>query len=227
MDIKFITLTNEGYLDFTINCIRSLKKIGDFNLTCYSIGSSCCDRLKKENADCVAISDDEEISKFHLYRQENWEKLVCNKFLIIKENLLKHEYVCITDGDVVFENNFFMDYCKNNIGDKDLLIQNDLMEDSDSSQLCSGFMFIKSNELTLNLFDFKNCKPDCKGWGDQIYINQIKKKLKYEKLPLNLYPNGQYYYKNFDRIRPYMIHFNWVIGHDKKSKMLHHKKWYM
>jgi hypothetical protein len=38
-DIAFITLTNNGYLDYTINCLESLKKINsDRKLKCYCVG---------------------------------------------------------------------------------------------------------------------------------------------------------------------------------------------
>jgi hypothetical protein len=224
MDVKFITLTNEGYLDYTINCIESLKKIGNFELKCYAICSCCCEKL---NNNCEIINDQEN-SQFQIFRRGNWANIVSYKFKIIKENLLKHDYVCITDGDIVFENPYFLEYCKKNIGDKDMLIQNDSMEDSCKDWLCSGFMFIKSNNSTLELLDFENIKEYIKpGWDDQEYINKIKNRLRCKALPLDLYPNGRYYYENFSSIKPYMIHFNWTEGHDKKKKMNLYNKWYV
>ena len=67
---------------------------------------------------------------------------------------MKKDYVLFTDGDIVYENNNFVNYLLENIGDNDILIQNDthLWDDTagkDSSYLCSGFMFIKSNAKTL------------------------------------------------------------------------------
>ena len=65
------------------------------------------------------------------------------------------------------------------------------------------------------------------GWDDQVYINNIKKQLKYILLPLELFPNGNYYYANSKKINPYLIHFNWLTGNDKMKKMKFYKKWYL
>ena len=59
---------------------------------------------------------------------------------------MNNKYVCLTDGDIVFENNQMFDYLLNNIKDNDLLIQS---EGIDTEELCSGFMFIKSNKNTI------------------------------------------------------------------------------
>jgi hypothetical protein len=121
-----------------------------------------------------------------------------------------------------------MHYLLENIGDNDMLIQNDMMENNNTDVLCSGFMFIKSNPKTLLLFNPFNVedKRNEVGWGDQLYINSIKDQLKYKLLPLELFPNGRYYYQNSKKIKPYLIHFNWVKGHDKKERMKEFKKLY-
>jgi hypothetical protein len=99
-------------------------------------------------------------------------------------------------------------------------------------------MFIQSNPNTLSLFN-PSCMEDKKnivGWDDQIYVNQIKDRLTYKKLPLELFPNGRFYYSSNDRNRfslfkkklhPFLIHFNWVVGHEKQNKMKYFKKWFI
>jgi len=228
MFISFITLTNTGYLEYTINCLKSLEKIEFYKkLKCYCIGQQGYNILKSMNYDCELI-DEEQNSNFQLIREGNWSNIVYHKFKMIYENLLNNEYVCITDGDIVFENPLFMHYLLENIGDNDMLIQNDMMENNNTDVLCSGFMFIKSNPKTLLLFNPFNVedKRNEVGWGDQLYINSIKDQLKYKLLPLELFPNGRYYYQNSKKIKPYLIHFNWVKGHDKKERMKEFKKLY-
>jgi hypothetical protein len=120
-----------------------------------------------------------------------------------------------------------MNYCLEYIQDNDIVIQNDTLDDKDHTNLCSGFMFIKSSEKTIDLFDPKKVEKYAKpGWGDQKYINKIISNLKYKVLPLQLFPNGMYYYNN-TKLNPMMIHFNWLRGHEKKEKMITHKKWYI
>ena len=227
-DIAFITLTNTGYIEYTENCLQSLKEIGStLNLKCYCIGKKGYEYLNSKKYNCFLI-DEEENSNFQIFRQGNWSNIVFNKFAIIYENLLKYKYVCITDGDIVFENANFLQYLLENIELNELLIQTEYIDEK-NYVLCSGFMFIKSNSNTLNFFNPKYIehKKDTIGWGDQIYVNNNKHKLKYKMLPIELFPNGNYYYKNFNRLNPYLIHFNWIIGNEKKEKMLNYGKWYL
>ena len=225
-DVAFITLTNSGYIDYTLNCLKSLDRINTkLNLQCYCIGNKGYNVLLNEGYTCHLIDDDIN-SNMQTFKNGNWSNITYYKFKIIYENLLKYSFVCITDGDIVYENNGFMDFLLENIGDDDLLIQSEGLELDD---LCSGFMFIKSNETTKSLFNPDNVEEykDKIGWDDQIYVNNIKYKLKYKKLPLSLFPTGKHYYTYSNNINnPYLIHFNWVIGHEKKERMMIYNKWY-
>ena len=170
--------------------------------------------------------NEQNITTFQEFRTNKWSNITYYKFEIIYNNLLNNEYVCITDGDIVYENNQIFDYLLSNIEDNDLLIQSEGIYNLD---LCSGFMFIKSNEHTISLFNPKNVEiyKNQKGWDDQVYINSIKYKFKFKKLPLQLFPTGNYYYENNKNIQPYLIHFNWVVGHEKINKMMHYNKLYV
>ena len=224
-NISFITLTNTGYVDYTLNCLRSLNAINmKKQLHCYCIGEEGYNTLKKKGFQCELI-DDEKNSNFQTFRTDNWSNITYYKFKIIYENLLNHEFVCITDGDIVYENNLFFDFLLKNIENNDLLIQS---EGIDTNDICSGFMFIKSNQLTISLFSPENVEAykNKRYWDDQVYVNEIKHKLKYKKLPLALFPTGKYYYNYNDNIKPYLIHFNWIVGNEKKSKMISYNKWF-
>ena len=93
-------------------------------------------------------------------------------------------------------------------------------------------MFIKSNKNTLNLFNPKNIKYFNKDiyFDDQGYLNSIKHKLKYKKLPLELFPNGKVFYENYEKINKnnlFLIHFNWCKSNEKKDKMKKYNCWYI
>jgi hypothetical protein len=224
-NIAFVTLTNTGYIPYTLNCLKSLKKINfHLPLTSYCIGKKGFDNLISNGYTCNFI-DEEQNSNFQLFRQGNWSNITFNKFKIIYDNLLKYQYVCFTDGDIVFENTKFLTYLIDHIGENDLLIQDDSYGNTEN--LCSGFMFIKSNPTTLSLFNpaMMDSYKNNKGWDDQVYINDNRHKLCYKKLPLDLFPTGNHYYKHFSTIQPYLIHFNWCVGHEKQQKMKHYKKW--
>ena len=231
MDFIFITLTNTGYIKYTLNCLKSLEINGipSTLLHTYVIGKEGYEIIKQNGYECYLIND-ESNSNFQTYKNDKWNDIMLVKLNIIYENLLKYKYICFTDRDIVFENNIFLQYLKDNIEPYDMLIQNDTQQDSDLSYLCAGFMYIKSSEKMIHLFHpetvnyFKNIITD---WDDQIYINAIKDNFKYKTLPLDLFPNGYYYYNNINIISPYLIHFNWLIGHDKEELMKKCNKWYI
>jgi len=90
-------------------------------------------------------------------------------------------------------------------------------------------MFIKSNEKTISVFNPDSVEKykDDSLWDDQLYLNNNRDILKIQKLPCELFPTGRYYYENYKKINPYLIHFNWLFGHEKKEKMIFHNKWYL
>jgi len=232
-NIAFITLTNNGYIDYTLNCLKSLEKINSPVLpVCYCVGEEAYKTLNDKGYECVLLADFPagNITDFHEFKSKFWNVIMLKKLEIIHTNLLKYKYVLYTDGDIIFENPGFYKYIIDNIGSDDLLIQNDMDTDISNKQLCAGFCCISSNPTTLRLFNpasITNIAINNKNWDDQAYINSIKSKLKFSKLPLDLFPNGLYYYKNSGKLTPMMVHFNWVIGHVKKAKMQEHGKWYL
>ena len=222
--IDFVTLTNTGYIDYTLNCYESLKNINsNIHLKSYCIGDVGCSILHSNNYQYDLI-DDTFSENFQTFENGNWNDIMYYKFDIIYKHLLNNKYICITDGDIVYENNKIFDYLLSNIEDNELLIQSEGLHIDD---LSAGFMFIKSNENTLTIFNPENVKKTTydKNWNDQIYVNSIKHKLKFKKLPLQLFPTGKYYYRFYKTIQPYLIHFNWVVGHEKKNKMIQHGKY--
>jgi len=225
-NISFITLTNSGYINYTLNCLESIKNINlNIPLHCYCIGKKGHDRLLNKGYKCTLI-DKEENSNFTTYKNGNWSEITFNKFKIIHENLLKYKYVCYTDGDVVYENNEFFGYLIEKIGDYEMLIQNNC---EGVNAVSTGFMFIKSNENMISLFDPLYIQRNYRISNDldiNDYLESIKYKISYKLLPLSLFPYGNFYFNNHFSISPYLIHFNWVVGHEKRNKMIHYKKWY-
>ena len=91
--MKFITLTNNGYLDYTRNLIESLRRIdikqpsecGEAGcvlepLKVYCIGQECYDNLDYNNKELLEAEGAEEFQQF---REGDWNKVVVQKFNII------------------------------------------------------------------------------------------------------------------------------------------------
>jgi hypothetical protein len=227
-DICFITLTNDGYIDYTLNCYKSLEKCGAMvTLTSYVIGQEAFKRLNKEGYSCVLLENTEiDQNKLLLYRKEGWSNLMYHKINIVYKLLQKHDYVCITDGDIVFENPDFLNYCIDKIGKRDVLFQNNKMKDN-QAVICGGFAVIKSNEKTKQMYDVRNIKPEDISIEQNFLKGQIKKlEINVGFLPLNLYPNGKYYYRHRNK-EPHLIHFNWIETSKKQQRMEKLEKWYL
>ena len=195
-NIILITLTNFGYKDLTLNLVKSLENL-KLNILIY-----CADKLSFEyfkDYNSKLIDSEINYSKLELFRIGNWGKFVSLKFKIIKEMLEENKTVIFIDGDIVFLKNP-IHYLMGKINDNDILVQHDatcknskLDCEYNYGEICSGFMVIKPNQKTIDFFDLK--KIDLNNFKcDQIYINQNINKLKYELLPLDLFPNGYYYY---------------------------------
>jgi hypothetical protein len=223
-NFSFITVTNQGYLDYTRNMILSLQKLEIYNLKVYCIGQKCYDDLGYENKEILDIDAPDD---FQTFRKGEWNKIMFSKFHAISNELEKGNNVLFSDGDIVFLDARFQRDVRNRLDDNDILFQNDKQNDLDDSQLCCGFMYIKCNDNNKKLFDPRQgCHFEC----DQIYINQIKDNLNYNKLPLKRYPNGCYFGQSLGLgrdLNPYMIHFNYIVGDKKKEVMKKLNYWYI
>ena len=93
MKVTFITLTNSGYLDFTRNCLESLRRIGfESYLHCYCLDPRCYEELSKEHDLVHMVKDNSEvIHDLQDFRVGQWAHVTFNKFRIISENLNKYD----------------------------------------------------------------------------------------------------------------------------------------
>ena len=242
--IAFITLTNTGYLNYTLNCLKSIEKHNiEIPLKCYSSDIGGYNKLKEMNINCEHIDNNYYRGGKHVgFTSKEFGELMKVKVKIIYDNLQKYDYVCYTDGDIVFLRDNLFKYLLDNIEDNNMLVQNNKLNDN-RDQMCAGFMFIKSNDFTKNVFNLDNNYQEIieesrlpvktKQWCDQMYINNIYKKLsndifKRKLLPKNNFPNGEVFLKGKCLIKePYLIHFNYIIGDKKKGIMNKEGYWYL
>jgi hypothetical protein len=100
--------------------------------------------------------------------------------------------------------------------------------------MCTGYLFIKSNENLIKLYDcvsvigqqkYLKCAFDN---NDQTYFNNfVKPECMMKPLELEKYPNGKMFYENTEKVKDscILVHFNWVKGHIKMAKMKEYKMW--
>lgn len=231
----FITLTNTGYIDYTFNMLKSLENNDniDKQIVIFCLDEESYNTFLTKGYNCILIKT--QLSNFYGFWDNGFDKICYIKFLIIYK-VIKLGYNCFyTDGDTFYMKNP-INYIKNtkNI-DADCWIQNDTLQENNYGNVCAGFMYVISNDITKQYFECES-EESIKKYKDsgleapydQSYFNKyIKSYINLQLFPLNLFPNGNYFYRNSNIIKNnlIMVHFNWVVGHDKKDKMKTYNMW--
>ena len=229
------TLTNYGYILYTLNMLKSLKPFGlDKKVFIVCIDKKCADVFKNMGYSTYCI-DDKGLSKFCPWNTKGYDRICYLKLELIYRLLSLNKNVLLIDGDIVFRKNpltDIVDWCKDTI--YDVWIQNDAQDNRNTRNMCTGYMFIKTSDRLIELYDCVSEKGQQKYMkcafdnNDQSYFNNfVKPVCMFCPLPLEQYPNGKMYYENTESLKEKatIVHFNWVQGHMKLAKMKEHKMW--
>ena len=223
-DISLITFTTGDYVKYTNNLVESMKKCNLLKkLKIYCIDSLAYNFFKV-NKHVEAIEFYDTIKPgIKEYLKEDWNITVFNKIKCIYNELFLNEYILYIDSDIIIKKNNIIDYLHNQIinSDYDILFQQNIGE-----KLCSGFMYIRSNTKTIDLFNYKQIDRNtfiC----DEDYINKNKNKIKYRKLKRYYFPIEKYYRKYRENLPYYMVHFNSKTGIHKEKSIKELGYWYI
>lgn len=229
------TVTNYGYLLYTLNMLKSLKPFNlDKKILVVCIDKKGANILRKLGYNTLCI-DDGELGKFCPWNSKGYDKICYLKLELIYRILSLNKNVLLIDGDIVFRKDLMEDMRKwwsDTI--YDVWIQNDAQENRNTKNMCTGYMFIKTSDRLIELYDCVSEKGQQKYMtcafdnNDQSYFNKyVKPGCMFSALPLEKYPNGKMYYDNTDELKDSatLVHFNWVQGHLKMAKMKEHKMW--
>jgi len=226
------TITNYGYILYTLNMLKSLKQFGlDKNVFIVAMDEKCATILKREGYIVFCINQ-KSLAKFCPWNVKGYDKICYYKLELLYRLLSLHKNVLLIDGDIVFLKNPINDIILWSNGD--IWIQNDTTDDKNLTNMCTGYMFVKTSKKMCDLYDcvseegyqkYLKCAFDN---NDQTYFNKyVKPECDMNALPLKKYPNGNVFYRISEEIYDsiVMVHFNWVIGHLKMAKMKEHKLW--
>jgi hypothetical protein len=231
------TMTNYGYLLYTLNMLKSLKPFGlDKKVLLVCIDKKGAGILRKLGYNVVCIDDVSMLglSKFSPWNTKGYDTICYLKLEMIYRILSLDKNIVLIDGDIVFLKDPISDIkWWNEEKHLDVHIQNDSLENNNHTNLCTGYMLIKSNDKMIKLYDcvsedgkrkYLECAFDN---NDQSYFNKfVKPHCIFQVLTLMKYPNGNAFYNNPNRKETaVLIHFNWVHGHIKMAKMKEHKMW--
>ena len=232
----FFTITNHGYKDYTHNMLLSLRKFQvDKKVLIVCIDTESNTYFQKEGYVTYLLNLG--MSDFTEFRQNNFDKICYAKLLLIYKFLCMGYHVLYTDGDIVYANDPVAYLESQRPVEGDMWIQNDSVIDDSYQNVCAGFMYVRSSEVTKRYFNievphFVPRYEDCvKENNDQTYLNRyIIPYLHAHLFPLKQFPNGNYYYhfhQNIPQEALIMVHFNWVVGHTKMEKMKEYGMWWI
>ena len=230
-DLNFFTFTNKGYIDYTNNLLESVKVNNlNINVKVYALDDSSFNFFHQFHKNTELYQRNDFANTYLSQADENFGNLMLVKFELIYKELLINDNVVYVDGDIVFKRDF-RKYLLGFSPSSEIVFQNDLRPSKPNREwVCAGFMYIQSNEKTKEFFrpteklvrKFTKYKTH-----DQSYINKKRKKFNYSILPLDEFPNGAHFYKHFETLDPYLIHFNYVRGDKKLELMKQHNEWYL
>jgi hypothetical protein len=229
----FFTITNEGYLDYTKNMLESLKQFNcDKNVLIVCIDNISNEYFKSKGYFTHFI--DLNFKEFSEFGTEGFIKCCYLKLFLINKFINLGYNIFYSDGDIFYKKNPIDELNTYREINGDMWIQNDTIYDNNFNNVCAGFLYIRANSKTKLYFDidipeFSYRYNECiKYNNDQTYINNfIIPHLNVHLFPLNKFPNGNYFY-NFNRnIKDsiIMVHFNWIVGHEKKEQMKKYGMW--
>jgi hypothetical protein len=228
------TLTNYGYVLYTLNMLKSLCPYGlDKKVLIISMDQRVYQLLQRLGYNTICIETQYSMEAFHAWNTKGYDKICYYKVELIYRILSLGANILLIDGDIVFCNDPLPHIKEWNIARHDVWIQNDTEEDTSRKNMCTGYMFVRSNMKMITLYDcmseagvqkYLHCAYKN---NDQSYFNlYVKPSSVMFALPLALYPNGKVFYVKPDlKNEAILIHFNWVKGHEKMAKMKEHGLW--
>jgi hypothetical protein len=228
------TVTNYGYRLYTLNMLKSLAPFGlDRSVLILCLDKKSANLFTEKGYHTITAAETNE--RFCAWNTKGYDRICYLKLEWIFRILSLKMNILLIDGDIVFRKNPIDDLQKWEANDQfDGWIQNDSQDDRNTDNLCTGYIFIRSNSKMIQLYDcvseegklkYQTCAFDN---NDQTYFNRFVKPFScFQPLSLDQYPNGKMYYENTDRINKtaIIVHFNWVHGHIKMANMKRYKMW--
>ena len=233
--VVLTTLTNSGYMLYTRNMLKSLQPFGlDKKVLVVCIDEPCAAVFTRLGYHVLCIRDNG-MATFSKWNTIHYDKICYLKVELLYRILSLGKHALLLDGDIVFQKNPRTDMEAWTSDERyDVWIQNDAQHDEDTTNMCTGYMLVKTSDQICALYDcvseqgraqYLTCAFDN---NDQSYFNTyVKPYCRMNALPLAQYPNGKKFYTQTQTLlhTAVLVHFNWLHGHQKMAKMKEHKMW--
>jgi hypothetical protein len=249
MEIIWITLINQGYIEYTKNFLKALEvnRVENFRLIIYCINEETIEELR-ENRYCECINaniflDSKEYTdKFTIFETDEYKRIVFGKLDAIKYTLEnnKEKMVGYIDMDIVLFRNpteVIMDEMKK-YPEYEVYSQCDekkiCRDKFNCRKICSGLSVFRNKEEIYECLDYR--EEDIKKYmEDQSYLleKMNKKGIKHITIDKNVFINGGYKYIYRKEIpvefpkNKCAVHYNFIAGNEKIYRMKVQNMWYL
>ena len=180
------------------------------------------------------------LEKLTHYGTKAFKRINLNKYDIISNLLQKEKKIVVyVDPDVIFFEDISGDVVKFKNSNYDVMFQNDIVvfDESAKKKLCTGFIFLKPNQKTMDLLKITQENSIKRGLlDDQDSMNMVYNQKSYGinlgVFDLKEYPNGKRYFHYLETIykeyRPKIVHNNHLLKTiDKIDRLKKHGLWFL
>jgi hypothetical protein len=253
MTIPVVTISNFGYLPYVENLRESIRRAGiTWQLIILCMDAKTVEYCKKRSIPCFPCSTNagNEALNWKDHEHVSVQRILIQKLDCLLQFMSAYpqmsEYIYM-DGDImVFKD--FVPYVSEFSKAYDMVFQCDefnyvptchsYLPGTVCANACTGFMYIKNTPFNRTVLDYRRFIGDTVVLNaDQGYINGMIKRshrlpetsfrtkiVKWTTFPRDLITNGSYL-GNLPPC-PYILHYNFLVGTDKKKKMQENGHWF-
>jgi len=234
-----VTFINDGYFDYLQNMHENLKRTNvTWKLCAICIDTPSftkCTNLNIPAVSFAALFDDPEIQEYSVWNDTRWNRIQFAKLDVIQKVLEYEEVKTLTyiDNDIHIYRDFvpYLMDLTSQFSNILLFIQSDhntTVTSEYGSEKCAGVFHIRNCPLIKQLIRYteEDVKKNTFN-ADQQHINAkiVEYNIPTKQLDRALFPNGVF----VDRVPPiaFLIHYNYLVGAEKKKKMGQNGHWYL
>jgi len=249
VNIKWITIINAGYIDFTKNFLESMKKYNSFfQIIIYCLDIGIINELKNySSAICIDASlfIDKNISgSFTKWGDSDYKQICFYKLDALRYTMKTYpnSAVGFIDTDIIVLKNPTNTVIKNMVNYPSVNIFSQCDENRNNIEcsnnhkcpnFCAGICIFRNNPIVLDLLDY-NTRNISKNKTDQDYLLDVANANNIKRITISkhIFLNGEYPGVNNEKIlripsSAELIHYNWIIGKDKIKYMKKNNMWYI
>lgn len=236
-----VTFLNNGYFDYLLNLHENIKRTNIAWILCaVCVDQQAFDKCAEHNINAVSFAsmfDNPELKEYSSWNDARWSRIQFAKLDVIARILENEDVKTLTyiDGDIHVYSDF-VPYLKElaiACPDIRLFIQadhNTAIVNEFGNERCAGFFHIKNCAEIKRLITYteEDVKKNTIN-ADQQHINSKVAEYNLPTMQLDRarFPNGVFVNNKNIPKEAHLIHYNWMIGSEKRKKMMDNGHWYL